>query len=247
MKTKILFISCFMLAASCLFAHKKKQALPFPYVLPQEKPYKIDSYIDCLREYVIDFTPIEGFSRSKIDVKEVRYVFRHTIPSKAYLAFRSKDKQCLVAYSEPYDGILAAGKYFETPQTTRAQAKAAFVRSTYARDLQLAYGAEAKINDYLTVISGEKAEERFNADSVYVYEITLNHKYLKPYTHSVCMMTMRFPGIYLGIYLFLTDQGYKDMDKYLSKIDRSIFFGNTPKDPYGDLYETHESIHRIRH
>ena len=194
----------------------------------------IDRYAEKLLEEKIDFVSPKNFTPSTVNINALKDAFFFLLPSRVLLALQSDDQACLAVYTGLFKNILVGDKYFPDTTVTWAQARAILHRSRIARGLRHAYGPDVTPNRYLTVDSGRKARKRFNVDSVYTYTVPINDENLKPYTRGVSITMMRYPVHMAGIYLLLTDEGYRKMNRYISRVNRTIRFRGNPKN-YTDI------------
>lgn len=121
-------------------------------------------------------------------------------------------------------------------------------RSVISRELsgalELYYGPHSPLNNkidkvrleqYLTIISGRKASEMFNVDSIYIYEIPhadsvsakLENRALLPNDkHRHCIgIAMCKDGFYsFFLKLFFTDKSYKRKEEYIEMLNGKIWY-----------------------
>lgn len=94
-----------------------------------------------------------------------------------------------------------------------------------------------KLGDYVTVVAGKEARDRFNADSVFTFDIPRFVPITKEapqFEHCMRMIISRNGrGKHMMMFLLLlTDEGKKNERDYIRKLDGRVW--------YGDDYETEE-------
>ena len=78
------------------------------------------------------------------------------------------------------------------------------------------------LDDYITVISGEKAKSKFNADSVYIYNIPLDKPFREKYTYRVGMILSKKNRVTMLFKWYFTEKGKLNDDQYIRLINNTI-------------------------
>lgn len=94
---------------------------------------------------------------------------------------------------------------------------------------------EIRFNDYVTIVTGKKATEMFNADSIFVYDLpNTNHlcfldesiekmrKEKLPYCTKV--VVYKNDGATMEIKLFFTEKGEKRKNYYIEQLSKTIWY-----------------------
>ena len=90
-------------------------------------------------------------------------------------------------------------------------------------------------NDYVTIVSGKKAREMFNADSIYMYDIpgadsvyffdeSLEKIRKKKYPYCTSIFVSKDDRASMYIKLFFTRKGKKKEDHYINLLSKSIWY-----------------------
>lgn len=85
---------------------------------------------------------------------------------------------------------------------------------------------DVRFEDYVTVTSGREARERFNADSIFVFEVPIDSLAQdgEVYTHSVHMVLTRKDRAYMGFVWLFTDEGYKYHQEYMDALEGCVAY-----------------------
>ncbi len=157
--------------------------------------------------------------------------------------FISSNKECIAMYSAFPRRISK-----EDIEMRKKRALPIYPRSQIKAEIKTALGlyyypnhplnndsARFDFNDYVTIISGKKAGEMFNADSIYIYEIPgadsvyFFDEYLetirkKKYPYCTSLFVSKNDRISLDIKLFFTKKGKEKEDKYINLLSKQIWF-----------------------
>ncbi len=81
---------------------------------------------------------------------------------------------------------------------------------------------------YITAYGGEEARHDFNADSVFVVDFPITRPFQDKYTH--CLGIYLKKAGYFPVFLkcLLTDQGYREKERYLAAARQAVRYGNGP-------------------
>lgn len=83
-----------------------------------------------------------------------------------------------------------------------------------------------RYEDYVTVTSGRQARQRFNADSVFVFEVPIKPQHWdgEVYTHCIPMYLSRKDRAYMGFIWLFTDEGYKHRQQYMDALEGNVAY-----------------------
>ena len=199
-------------------------------------PYKKDflSYQNYLKEqYGISIAPVDQYK----DLKRyyILWATKDTPPQK-YSHYsvndwlgpvcQSKDKNCMLMFS--------ADPFAHTnPRNT--------IEEEISNQIGVIYETmHCDYNDCLTLISGEKAQELFNADSVYVYDlpkgsavkiwdIPLDRIRRNKYPYCSGIYIYKKNRAVMGAKLFFTEEGKKKQNEYIEALSHSIWYDEASK------------------
>ncbi len=159
---------------------------------------------------------------------------------------QSKNKECILMY--PYEPFSATdedsklGKVMTSineklnPQIVNKKQNMTFPRSQIAFELQAAYGLldsdgynlrdtiSFDFNKYVTTISGKKALEMFNADSIYLYEIPLDHPYQNKYSYCTGMVLYKQKRAAMIFKWFFTEKGKEKEQEYINRLSNLVWY-----------------------
>ena len=139
---------------------------------------------------------------------------------------QSDDRQCEVIYNDIIDlqfyrrpNVLTyRGIYLEQKWRHRGEILAILMAQLGRSDIDF--------DDYVTVTSGREARRRFNADSVFVFEVPIESQHWdgEDYTHCISMYLSRKDRAYLGFVWLFTDEGYKRRQKYMDALEGNVAY-----------------------
>lgn len=139
---------------------------------------------------------------------------------------QSDDKQCEVIYNDIIDlqfyrrpNVLTyRGIYLEQKWGHREEILAILMAQLGRSDIDF--------DDYVTVTSGREARRRFNADSVFVFEVPIEPQHWdgEDYTHCISMYLSRKDRAYMGFVWLFTDEGYKRRQKYMDALEGNVAY-----------------------
>jgi hypothetical protein len=127
--------------------------------------------------------------------------------------FESKDKQCRVLYSVfPW--------YYPGIYTHRDKMRLEFKGILNTNDFVL--------DDYLRVLSSEEARKRFNADSIFLYDVPTAVPDIgdEKFTHCTRMFIVKQNRAELDLVWYFTEKGKKKEEKYMQKINKHIWYND---------------------
>lgn len=79
-------------------------------------------------------------------------------------------------------------------------------------------------DDYVTIITGKKPKEMFNADSMYIYDLPLETPYRKEYTYRTGLVLSKKNRGTLFFMLFFTDRGKRHEQKYINMLGKHVWY-----------------------
>jgi hypothetical protein len=127
--------------------------------------------------------------------------------------FESKDKQCKVLYN-----VLPSCPEYNFI-THRDKMWREFNSMLNTKDFIL--------DNYLRVLPIEEAKKRFNADSIFLYNVpTAIDKDEEKFSHCTRMIITRQNRPILDLVWYFTDNGKKKEKKYLQKINKRIWYND---------------------
>jgi len=128
--------------------------------------------------------------------------------------FESGDKQCKVLYN-----VLPSCPEYNLV-TYREKMWREFNSMLNSKDFVL--------DDYLRILSTEEARKRFNADSIFLYNVpkTMFDKCDEKFTHCTRMVITRQNRPILDLVWYFTDAGKKKEEKYMQKINKHIWYND---------------------
>lgn len=149
--------------------------------------------------------------------------------------FQSEDKQCELLY-----GTFWEFQFYKNPTPPEK-----FYGFYYGEHLKHREGImsflltinngndDFRFEDRVTVIGGEEARERFNADSVFLFDVPIEplEQYGESYTHCTWMRTTKDKHAILDFLWFFTDEGVKRKDDYIHQLDGHVWY----KKPRGNF------------
>ncbi len=95
--------------------------------------------------------------------------------------------------------------------------------------------ASFDLNDYVTIISGKKAREMFNADSIYIYEIpgadsvyffdkSLEETRKRKYPYCTGVFISKDDRATMDFKLFFSKKGKKNEEKYINMLNKQVWY-----------------------
>jgi len=196
-------------------------------------------------EFGIDYKIPEGFTRM-----EKYYVMwkvrenndKHTGSMYGPL-FLSRDKNCLIMYPSipkvvSKDNIEIKNE-IKLPLNPRSQIKAEI---NTALGLYYYHGSplngnttKLDFNNYVTVLSGKKVCEMFNADTLYFYDIpgadsvffideSLEKLRKRKYPNCAGLVVIKNDRAILDFKFFFTEKGIKNKEKYFNMLSKHVWF-----------------------
>ena len=136
---------------------------------------------------------------------------------------QSDDKQCEIYYDYMpffvYESPAYDGDSERKNSSHRNFIKRELISRQEGRD-------DFLLEDYVTVISDKQAKKRFNADSIFIYNIPIDPieqdgEIYEYYTH---MYIARNNRVLISIGWFFTDDGEKRKQHYINKLDKHIWY-----------------------
>jgi hypothetical protein len=157
--------------------------------------------------------------------------------------FISSNRECIVLYSTYLKHVskedIEMREKMDLPIYPRSQIKAEIKTA-----LGLYYypmhplnndSSRFDFNDYVTIVSGKKAGEMFNADSIYIYEIpgadsvyfideSLEKIRKRKYPYCTSLFVSKNDRVSIDVKLFFTKKGKKKEDKYINLLSKQVWF-----------------------
>lgn len=181
---------------------------------------KADVYIKKLSDFDIDlsiptdFIPLDMRGRSSV----IKYFFptaNAIVPNP--IGFESPDNKALFLYPFIFNksgtGLLRNGEYIENE--LRANAK----------DINL------DVRPLINIIAQDDMSLYANADTVVIYEmdLVLNNYYFGGYNNCIGIYLRKFGHPSLLSKIILTDEAFKEKEKYIRLFFENINYGENPK------------------
>lgn len=176
--------------------------------------------------------------------------------------FQSRDKGCLLLYAalphyisredaEIFKKTAMIERILNNDTSTSAplvSSKRTYPRSQISGEIETALGlyyrhghpsnddsVKIDLNDYVTIISGKKAHEMFNADTIYIYDLPnadsvyffdssleKMHKRKYPYCTGVFISKNGRATMYFKF--FFTQRAWKKKEKYISLLEKQVWY-----------------------
>jgi hypothetical protein len=157
--------------------------------------------------------------------------------------FLSKDKNCFLMYPSIPRNVSKGNIYMkegaELSFNPRNQVKAEINTA-----LGLYYHHGNKLNDntttfdfngYVTVLSGKKAKEMFNADSLYIYDIpaadsvffideSLEKLRKRKYPYCAGLVLIKNERVVLDFKFFFTEKGNRKKEEYFNMLSKKVWY-----------------------
>ncbi len=221
----------------------------FPGNIFGQKNYLNEETFDAFSKYLSkEFgiackTPVKFTNMAKYNVmwKVRKNKDKHT-GSMYGSIFISSNKECIMMYGFP--------RYFpkEDIGMREKMALPIYPRSQIKAEIKTALGlyhysnhplnndsTKFDFNDYVTIVSGKKASEMFNADSIYIYEIpgadsvyfideSLEKIRKRKYPYCTSLFVSKNDRVSIDIKLFFTKKGKKKEDKYINLLSKQVWF-----------------------
>ncbi|GAB1453044.1 hypothetical protein MASR2M47_31000 [Draconibacterium sp.] len=196
-------------------------------------------------EFGIDFNIPEGFtSMEKYFVmwKVRKNNDKHTGSMYGPL-FLSRDKNCLIMYPS-FPTYVSKDKMeinndMKLPLNPRSQIKVEIETALgmyyyHAHPLN-SNAIKFDFNEYVTVLSGKKVREMFNADSLYIYDIpgaesvffideSLEKLRKRKYPKCTGFVVVKNARAVLDFKFFFTEEGEKNKEEYCKKLGKYVWF-----------------------
>lgn len=80
------------------------------------------------------------------------------------------------------------------------------------------------LDDYLTIIAGKEARRRFNADTIYLYNLPLEKPYKTNYKHRIGMVLSKKNRATLLFKLLFTDKGIKNKQTIIKMLNENVWY-----------------------
>jgi len=159
------------------------------------------------------------------------------------LTILSNNKECMVMYSAFPHHVSK-----EDAEERKKMALPVFPRSQITFEIKTALGlyysyehplnndsAKFDFNDYVTIVAGKAAREKFNADSIYIYDIpgadsvyffdeTLEKVRMRKYPYCTSMFISRNDRAAMDFRFFFTPKGKKKEDQYINMLNKHIWY-----------------------
>jgi hypothetical protein len=176
--------------------------------------------------------------------------------------FQSRDKGCLLMYAAlPHYVSEADAEIFEktamierilNKDTSISESldspKGTFPRSQISSEIETALGLyyrpghpsnkntlKINLNDYVTIIVGDKPRDMFNADTIYIYDIpsadsvyildsSLEKMRKRKYPYCTGMFISKDGRATMYFKLFFTERSKKKEEKYINMLDKQVWY-----------------------
>ena len=137
----------------------------------------------------------------------------------SYFPFQSDDKQCELCYgTSAYAWIPESSPQWKSPRGT--------IR--YLLMCILDGKSDYRFEDYVTVISGEEARERFNADSIFIFDVPMVYPLQEndgeEYKYCTYVFISKINRSAISAAWFFTEEGAKRKQYYIDKLDKRIWY-----------------------
>lgn len=132
--------------------------------------------------------------------------------------FESKDKQCKVLYNV----FPLFQPYTECTCNSHRDIMYREVKSVLEKD-------DFVLDNYIRVLPQEEARRRFNADSIFIYDVSKAIFGMNDvqFPHCTRMIITREERPILDLVWYFTDKGKKREEKYMQKINKHIWYNNS--------------------
>lgn len=156
------------------------------------------------------------------------------------LTLISKDKQCMVLYSAfPHQVLQGESEEGIAPVFPRSQIiaelKTALGEYYHPHHPKNINSAEFNFNKFVTVVSGNRAIQMFNADSIYIYDIpggdsvyffneALEKKRKNKYPYCSSLFISKKGRVGMDLKFFFTKRGKKNERKYFEELNKQIWY-----------------------
>ena len=176
--------------------------------------------------------------------------------------FQSRDKGCLVIYTalphyvsredaEIFKKTAMIERILNKDTSTSAPIVSSnrnFPRGQISAELKTALGlyyrpghpsnndsVKIDLNDYVTIISGKKAHEMFNADTIYIYDIpnadsvyfldsSLEKVRKRKYPYCTGVFTSKDGRATMYFKFFFTERSREKKEKYINMLDKQVWY-----------------------
>lgn len=156
--------------------------------------------------------------------------------------FLSKDKECIVAY--PAQPLFVSKKENDRLGVIKSNYLHAQITGEIKTALGLYYHygsslnndtAKFDFNDYVTIITGKKPREMFNADSIFIYDLpnadsvyffdeSLEKMRKERYPYCTGMFIFKNGRTTMDIKFFFTKKGEKNKNQYFEMLNKHIWY-----------------------
>lgn len=157
--------------------------------------------------------------------------------------FLSKDKECMIAFPGQFPDFFS-----KEERERRGQSRINTARVQITAEIKTALGlyymigsplnndtAEFDFNDYVTIITGKKPREMFNADEIFIYDLPKGDSVFFFDESLEKMRKEKYPyctGVYinkngtstLDFKFFFTEKGLKKKKKYIAMLNKNIWY-----------------------
>lgn len=155
--------------------------------------------------------------------------------------FRTRDKNCIIFFPSSATSIMPNQR--DTRYIIKLELYCNLGITCFPWDMNdiIKEGDKVDLDDYVTIIGGERARTMFNADTIYIYKYPnqdmveifdyhaknikkwdLKKAYKKDY--SVCVAIRKQGYVDLFVKLLLSDRGMKNLDKYIDMLSGNIWY-----------------------
>lgn len=196
---------------------------------------KVSNEDELSAKYIVTRTPPKGFSLVEnprvwtigdnwgYEFWDKAWKLRPGKRAMVCAAFQSKDKQC-----ELYFNYLKYDENFYYHSMKKSASMSLLPRNTIKADLTCALNGKSdfSFDDYVDIISGDEAKQRFNADSVFVWGVPIEPIVQDGQVYKYCtyMYIHKQSRVMLSFVWLFTEKGEKNKQKYIDKLDKNVWY-----------------------
>ncbi len=238
MKRTIYIISFLIIAATVLTCYgniprvmgfSKNHTFSDTAIIGAQPDIRLARYIKELKDFNIDIKVPKGYR--SIDMRGRNDIMTNIKDGK-YVVSPVMDHIMVSLESENNDAVMCFPNiiYGDSANVIRMASNIAFeIRQYYNKNGDDTFGNDTMdVTPYVKVIAQDDMSMYAEADTVMVYDLKLQNAFLNqyPYMLGVYLRKKCFPALALKI--ALTDESYKEKDKYLQLLLDNISYGDKP-------------------
>lgn len=129
---------------------------------------------------------------------------------------RSKDKDCLIMFPFVPSSYTTGFEYQNVPRN--------IINIEIRTALEMDKDALFDFNDHVTILAGKEARDMFNADSVFLYDISMDRSYKEKYTNCTGLIISKTNRPIMTLKLFFTDRGKKKEAEFIARLRKAIWY-----------------------